>query len=258
MRSLWIGFLCLSPLAAQFNGSPVEEGRFLYRSNCAFCHGITGGGGRGPALAHRQLQHGGTADDIKRVVRGGVPGTNMPAFEMDPEELDHLVTFVQSLSGGDAKQQPVAGDAAKGSEVYARNGCAGCHRVGENGSVYGPDLSRIGAARSTDYLRESILNPSADIQPEFEGVTVVTQDGKRITGMRVNEDTFSLQLRDASQNFRMFQKSDLREVIYEKKSLMPPFPSLAKDDLQNLLAYLDSLRGAVKSGADVRKAEGIR
>ena len=58
MRSLWIGFLCLSPLAAQFNGSPVEEGRFLYRSNCAFCHGLTGGGGRGPALAQRQFVHG--------------------------------------------------------------------------------------------------------------------------------------------------------------------------------------------------------
>jgi len=103
-----------------------------------------------------------------------------------------------------------------------------------------------------------VVNPSADIPEDYEGVTVVARDGKRITGLRVNEDNFSVQLRDPSQKFRMFQKSDVREVIHEKKSLMPAFASLAPDDLQNLLAYLDSLRGDVKTGADVRQAEGIK
>ena len=87
---------------------------------------------------------------------------------------------------------------------------------------------------------------------------MVTREGKRITGIRVNEDTFSVQLREPSQKFRMFQKSDVREVIHEKKSLMPPYGSVGQDDLQNLLAYLDSLRGEVKTGADVRQAEGIK
>ena len=258
MKLLLAGVLALSPLSAQFNGDPVEEGKFLYRSNCAFCHGLTGGGGRGAALNRGQLMHGSTADDIKRVVRSGVPGTNMPAFDMEPEELDTLAKFVLSLAGGGGQQAPVPGDAAKGREVYARSGCAGCHLVGNQGSVFGPDLTRIGGGRAGAYIRESLLNPSADIPQEFEAVTVVTRDGKKITGIRVNEDTFSVQLRDQSQNFRMFQKSALREVIYEKKSLMPPYTSLPADDLQNLLAYLDSLRGELKSGAEVRKAEGIR
>ena len=56
----------------------------------------------------------------------------------------------------------------------------------------------------------------------------------------------------------MFPKSETREVIHEKKSLMPAFTTLGQDDLQNLLAYLDSLRGDVKAGADVRQAEGIK
>src|SRR5215469_12540742 len=129
MKSAWICFVLVSPLAAQFNGNPVEEGRFLYRSNCAFCHGLTGGGGRGPALAHRQFLHGSTDDDLKGVIRGGVPGTNMPAFEIAAEELNRLVAFVRSLSGGDAKQQPVAGVAAKDREVYSRSGCAASHRI---------------------------------------------------------------------------------------------------------------------------------
>ncbi len=56
----------------------------------------------------------------------------------------------------------------------------------------------------------------------------------------------------------MFQKNEVREVLHEKKSLMPPYASMAKEDLQNLLAYLDSLRGGLKTGADARQAEGIR
>lgn len=258
MRALLIGTLVLCPLLAQFNGDPKEEGRFLYRSNCAFCHGLTGTGGRGPALNHGNLMHGSTGDDIARVIRSGVPGTNMPAFEMEAEELNTLVVFVRSLASADVKQAPVAGDIHKGREVYARSGCEGCHRIGNEGSAFGPDLTRIGAARSGDYIRDSVIKPDADIPPEYEGVTAVTRDGKRITGVRINEDTFSLQLRDQAQHFRMFQKSELKEVIYEKKSLMPPFASLAQEDLQNLLAYLASLRGEIKTGADVRKAEGIR
>src|SRR5207245_3862967 len=118
----------------------------------------------------------------------------------------------------------------------------GCHRIGTEGSVYGPELTRIGAGRSPDYIRESIVNPSADIPEEFTGLTVILRDGKRIKGVRINEDTFTVQLRDASQNFRMFQKDEVQQVTREAKSLMPVYSSLSKDDLQNLLAYLDGLR----------------
>jgi hypothetical protein len=51
---------------------------------------------------------------------------------------------------------------------------------------------------------------------------------------------------------------ETREVIHEKKSLMPAYASLSQDDLQNLLAYLDSLHGEIKAGADVREAEEIK
>jgi putative heme-binding domain-containing protein len=130
--------------------------------------------------------------------------------------------------------------------------------VGSQGSVFGPELTRIGAGRSVEYTRESIVNPSADVPEEYAGVSVITRDGKRITGVRVNEDTFSVQLRDASQNFRMFQKDEVQQVTREEKSLMPVYSSLSKDDLQNLLAYLDSLRGDLNAGAGVKKEKGIR
>ena len=258
MKSLLCIGVLLCPLVGQSqSGAGLDEGKAVFRSNCAFCHGLTGTGGRGPALNTTQLVHGSSEEDIRGVIRNGVPGTQMPAFRIDKDELDALVRFVRSLSAGGGGK-PVPGDAAKGREVYARSGCAGCHRVGNEGSIYGPELTRIGAARSAEYIRESLLNPSADIPDEYEGVTVVARDGQRITGLRVNEDTYTVQLRDPAQKFRMFQKSEVREVIHEKNSLMPAYGSMAGADLQNLLAYLSTLRGELKSGAEVKKVEGIR
>src|SRR6476619_4037783 len=162
MRAFLIGIAMLYPLAAQDAG-PIEDGKSIYRSNCAFCHGLTGGGGRGPALAQGQYVHGSSAGEIRGVIVNGVPGTNMPAFQMEAGELDHLVAFVRAFSGAGVKRPPLHGDAGKGRDVYARSGCAGCHRIGGAGSVYGPDLTRIGAARSSQYIKDSVINPSADI-----------------------------------------------------------------------------------------------
>jgi len=263
MRITGIAFLFLCVVVALRGQTETDlaDGKATFRSNCAFCHGLTGGGGRGPALSSGRFLHGSADDDIKNVIRGGVAGTTMPAFEFEKDELDRLVAYVRTLSattGKAAGAGPVAGDAAKGRQVYARSGCAGCHRVGAEGSVFGPELTRIGAGRSADYIRESIVNPSADVPEEFAGVTVITRDGKRIAGVRVNEDTFSVQLRDASQNFRMFQKDEVQQVLRETKSLMPVYRSLSQDDLQNLLAYLDGLRGDLNAGAGVKKEKGIR
>lgn len=259
MKLALLGLLALIPLLAGPTESEIADGKALYRSNCAFCHGLTGRGGRGPALANRQLMHGNSAAELRSVIKDGVPGSTMPSFgRMDAEELDRLIAFVQQLTGGNAQNTPLPGNAVHGAEVYARQGCASCHRIGGQGSVYGPDLTRVGAGRSSDYIRESLLDPSADVPAEYEGVSVVTRDGKRVSGVRVNEDTFSVQLRDLSQNFRVFQKNAVREVVHETKSLMPAYKSLAPADLTDLLAYLDSLRGETKTGAGVRKSEGIQ
>jgi cytochrome c oxidase cbb3-type subunit III len=241
------------------SGVDLADGKATFRTNCAFCHGLTGGGGRGPALNLGRFLHGSTADDIKSVIQNGVPGTTMPSFDFEKDELDHLVAYVLSWSGASSQRTaPVAGDPIQGRRVYERSGCSGCHRIAGEGSVFGPELTRVGAGRSAEYIRESIKDPSADIPDDYSGVTVVTQEGKHITGVRINEDTFSVQLRDASQNFRMFQKDEVRQVIDETKSLMPVYNSLSGDELQNLLAYLDTLRGDLNAGAGVKKEKGIR
>ena len=252
--------LCCVSAAHGQTGQDLADGKAAFRSNCAFCHGLVGGGGRGPALNLGRFLHGSTDEDIKSVITRGVPGTTMPSFEFEKDELAHLIIYVRSLSGPVSGHDTarVPGDAESGRKVYGRSGCAGCHRIKSEGSVFGPDLTRIGAGRSAEYIRESILNPSADISEDYAGVTVVTREGKRITGVRINEDTFTVQLRDASQNFQMFQKDEVQQVSPEAKSLMPPYSSLSQKDLQNLLAYLDTLRGDLNAGAGVKKEKGIR
>lgn len=237
----------------------VEQGRAVYRSNCAFCHGLTGRGGRGPNIAIAQLNQGNRDEDLRRVVTEGVPGTSMPAFpRMEPHEMEELIAFIRHLQGSGAPPERVAGDPRRGRQLYVKTGCPTCHRVGEEGSDYGPDLSRAGAARSVEYLAHSITDPSGEIPENYEGVSVMTRDGRRLTGIRINEDTFTVQIRDISQKIHMFDKAELKEVIHEKKSLMPAYQSLARRDLDDMLAYLVSLRGAVRTGSEVKEVKGIQ
>lgn len=241
-------FLLLPAALCAQTSSSLQQGQALFRSNCAFCHGGNARGGRGPNLVSAPLAHGDTNESLMHVIRTGVPGTTMPAFsEFTDEELAQIVAYLHSLSKNETRQQHIPGDPRQGRELYESNGCAGCHRINGVGSIFGPDLTRIGAARSIEYLRESIVQPSADIPEEFEGVTVALRDGAHVRGIRINEDGFSLQLRDASQKIRMFQKDELSGVVYEKQSLMPAYNQLAPADLDSLVAYLASLKGAVEA-----------
>lgn len=239
-------------------GDPNSEGQALYRSNCAFCHGIDGRGGRGSNLTG-QLNHGDAPDTIKKIIKNGLPGTQMPSFGgIEEDELDRLVTFVRAFSRGSGGNEKVAGDPAQGRRLYESMGCPNCHRIGSQGSIYGPELTRIGVARSLSYLRDSIVNPSADIPEEYQGVTAVTKEGRRLTGVRLNEDSFTVQLRQMNSAYRSFEKAELQGVTHEKNSLMPAYNKMTPDDLNHLLAYLVALRGEAPKTGIVDKAKGIQ
>jgi cytochrome c oxidase cbb3-type subunit 3 len=255
--SLLIAGLIIPLCSAQNNEGGLDQGKVIFRSNCAFCHGLTAQGGRGPSLISSALLRSAADDAIRVIIKSGVPGTTMPAFDLQKEDLENLVQFLHSLSGAHSAPGKTPGDPVAGELVYSRNGCSNCHRIGNIGSIYGPELTRIGAGRAIEYLRESLLDPSADIADNYGGVTVVTHDGKRVTGIRVNEDTFTVQIRKPDQAFALFDKSDAKEVIHETKSMMPAYNHLSAADLQNLLAYLETLRGQQASGADANKAGGI-
>ena len=66
--------------------------------------------------------------------------------------------------------------------------------------------------------------------------------GTSTSGIHLNEDEYSVHLRDIAGNLRSFMKSELKEITLPRQSLMPAYPALASTDLENLVAYLSSLR----------------
>jgi putative heme-binding domain-containing protein len=222
----------------------VETGRRLYLGRCGPCHGASGEGGRGAVLNSGQFQHGDSDRDLFLIVRNGIPNSEMPGSQASNDvEIWRIVAYVRNLSR-QGSPEPITGDAAAGALVYRRRGCAGCHTIDGQGGVLGPDLTAIGARRSVRYVRESIVNPSADIPLDHRSVTVITATGTTISGIHLNEDEYSIHVRDMGGVPRSFLKSELEKITLTGQSLMPAYTSLPRDDLENLVAYLASLRPA--------------
>jgi putative heme-binding domain-containing protein len=219
----------------------VEAGRRLYLGRCGPCHGLSGEGGRGAVLNSGQFQRADSDGDLFLIVRNGIPGSEMPGTQSPEMEVWRVVAYVRQLSRR-GSPEPVTGDPAAGALVYNRHGCTGCHTIDGQGGVLGPDLTGLGARRSVRYVRESIVDPNADIPLDHRSVRVITATGASVTGIHLNEDEYSIHLRDTGGVPRSFLKSELKEITLTGKSLMPPYPSLSKDDLENLVAYLSSLR----------------
>ena len=95
-------------------------------------------------------------------------------------------------------------------------------------------------------LVRKIRTPSASIVPGYQAVTLVTSEGRRIRGVKINEDVYSIRLMDTSQRLQGYLKENLREVIKEQASLMPGFSvaRLNDHDLDDLVRFLSTLRGA--------------
>ena len=235
-----------NPLAG--DAKAIDAGKNIYRGRCGVCHGIDAKGYRGSDLTSGDWVHGGSDVQIFRTIARGVTGTEMPGNgNMSEEEVWMVIAYLRTLSapGGAA---PERGDAARGEQLYqAKNkgNCVQCHMIEGRGGRLGPNLSRIGASRSVAALEREIRNPSEVIPVGFETVTVVMPDGRKIRGVRKNEDTFSVQIMTGSEELRSFFKRDVKDVIADESSMMPAFgpDRLSDDELTDLVRYLRSLRG---------------
>jgi len=193
--------LLLSFLTAQSNPKAVPaidwaKAKRVYDANCAGCHGPEGVGGKGPALAVPKLQRARTDEQLAGIIVGGIPGTVMPpSWHLGNDGVTLAVAYVRKL-GASATPPTVEGDAAKGHALFTSKGCTNCHNIG-----YGPDLSSIGSRRTAASLRESITDPAAEVSEDFLPVRIVTREGKQARGLRVNEDTFTIQIIEPSGRF---------------------------------------------------------
>lgn len=228
-------------LGNPFNtAADAEAGRLLYRANCAVCHGLDGSGGRGTDLTRGVFRHGSTDEALFRTIVRGVPGTEMPPVSIEGRQTWQLIAFIRSLSFGRGTGK-ATGDPARGRSLFESNGCHRCHRIGDRGSRTGPDLTTIGESSTLAHLETSLLRPGDGVKPEHWTIHAVTSAGRRISGRRLNEDTFTAQLIDADERLLSIRKADLREYRVDTGSPMPPFAG-SKQQLDDLVAYLASLK----------------
>jgi putative membrane-bound dehydrogenase-like protein len=168
------------------------------------------------------------ADDVEMIPVGAVP----PAMEVSEETFRK---YVAALAG--------PRDAKRGHEVF-RLACATCHRIGDEGHHFGPDLlGELGVAEET--LVRHILLPNERIRPGYETTLVELQAGPPVTGLLKEDGATSLTLLSPGGVEQVLLRKDVTGVRRLATSLMPSFgEAFTPADLASLLAWLrTNLRG---------------
>jgi cytochrome c oxidase cbb3-type subunit 3 len=236
--------------APEFKPDEVARGQKIYMVHCARCHGMLGRGGVGPSLARPVLTQAPDLKSLVGLIENGIPGTAMPPSWMLPDnDRQAVAAFVQTL--GLATETPVDGDSGRGRELFAKAACAQCHTVDGRGGVKGPDLSEVGDRRGAAHLRQMLTEPgaekskAADGYTEFLPVRITLLNGTSVEGLRMNEDGFTIQLRDLEDRIHSFRKAEIKEVKKSfGQSIMPSFAAVfSPAELDDVVAYLVTLRG---------------
>lgn len=251
-----VALLATAGSAAAQDAADIAGGRTLYGALCVTCHGFDGAGAMGPPINRARLLLAPDDAALRRIIADGIPDRGMPRVRRtSDDEQRQLVAYIRSL--GRQARAPARGNAGQGLAVYGRLGCAGCHVIDGEGGTFGPELTEIGRLRSLDHLRQAIVEPAAGLPRgnlavpargylEYLPVTVVLRDGREVRGVRLNEDVFTIQLRDGAGRIHSFRKSETDVVRKERSaSLMPSYATrVAGSELDDLVAYLSSLGGA--------------
>jgi putative heme-binding domain-containing protein len=267
--SVCLGFVLLATAACiaddrnPFAGDAkaAKAGEYEFRINCALCHGLGAhGGGRGPDLTRAHKKHAHSDAELFQVISNGIAGTVMPAngtngqgVGMTDKEIWQIITYIRSVE----VKAPVnpSGNAAHGRLLfYGEANCSLCHMVEGKGGRVGPELTSVGGSRTRDAIIDSVRNPSRrlawgltestkEFPQEYETITAVTADGKEIKGVALNEDNFSVQIMDTSEEIHLLEKDKLRSFTKSRESLMPVYTAalLSDKDLDDIVAFLISV-----------------
>jgi mono/diheme cytochrome c family protein len=233
----------------------VERGQKNFVARCGFCHGSNANGGEsGPDLVRSVLaldDEGG--DKIGPVIRNGRPEKGMPAFPLTDDQIKDVAAFLRSRQQAAIDrntytiQNIVTGDAKKGQAYF--NGAGRCN------TCHSPTGDLAGVAKKYDpvALQSRFLYPGARRPRRGEGpppkgvptpVTVSLASGQTVTGTLEDIDDFNVALRDASGDYRSFDRTpgvkvDLRDPLAAHEELLKKYTD---DDMHNLLAYLVTLK----------------
>jgi putative heme-binding domain-containing protein len=236
--------IAVPSFAQDYTPADIAYGARIYDAQCTTCHGANGDGVGGVNLRSGTFRNATTDQDLARVITNGIRGTGMQAFKFDAAELAGVIAYLRNMNNVD-RGSVRTGDPARGATLFTgKGGCTRCHRVGAEGSRVGPDLSDVGAQRSAGSLIRSLTDPTSQMMPINRPVRAVLRDGTVVSGRRLNEDTYTVQLIDDRERLLSLNKSELREYTISTVSPMPSFKgTLSDEEIGDVVAYLLSLKG---------------
>ena len=130
------------------------------------------------------------------------------------------------------------GDPHRGQTVF-RNLCAQCHTIYGEGGAVGPDITANGRA-SFEQLLSNVFDPSLVIGPAYQVTTVVTKDGRNLTGLIAEDNEQRVVVRMSGEGEETVPRNNVKYTRVSKLSMMPEGleASLDKKDLSDLFAFL--------------------
>ena len=155
---------------------------------------------------------------------------------------DYSDAFVQGLS----QEIAAEGNATRGAHIYANPAlsCTGCHRIGEQGGIFGPELTAVGAGLPVELIIEAVLWPARQVKEGYLATTLNLRDGETVSGYVQKHDAGHIVIRDiATGELRKVATSTVQSR-QDAGTVMPPglTAGLSREELRDLIKYLSERR----------------
>ncbi|MCA9099349.1 MAG: hypothetical protein KDA36_13225, partial [Planctomycetaceae bacterium] len=170
---------------------------------------------------------------------------------IDPEGFSNVELENELLSAAPAELAQIAmahGNTERGKNLFYKSAaaCFACHDPPAGATRLGPELAKLKSVLKPEELVDSVLRPSNRIDKEFAQITVVTNEGKIFTGVRVSETDQEIVLRNLAQPEPLtFRKIDIEEVADSRTSIMPAGlvkQLKSRQEFNDLMKYVLELR----------------
>jgi len=130
-----------------------------------------------------------------------------------------------------------------GREIFRTASCVACHRLGDAGNNFGPELAKLSADMNPLEVTRHILEPSLRIDEKYRSTTILSDDGRSLTGLVVEETPTEVALVEnpvlKAAPIRI-RKDSIDERVASPVSIMPKglLDKLTRDEILDLVAYV--------------------
>ncbi len=130
-----------------------------------------------------------------------------------------------------------------GRELFRTASCVACHKLGDEGNNFGPELAKLSAEMTALEITRHILEPSLKIDDKYRSTTILTDAGRAITGLVVEETPSEVAIVEnpvAQAAAVRIPKSEIDERTTSPVSIMPKglLDTLTRDEVLDLIAYV--------------------